>query len=67
MARGGFYGPETPHHAYECAESYMRTVPGFIGIRDPEVIVAEGIAIGPGQRGASVGAALEQVATLETA
>jgi FMN-dependent NADH-azoreductase len=67
VARGGFYGPGTPHHAYEHAESYMRAVLGFIGIHDPEVVVAEGIAIGPEQRGASVKLAMEQIATLKAA
>lgn len=67
VARGGFYGPGTPHHAYEHAESYMRTVLGFIGIRDPEVVVAEGIAIGPEQRAASVKGAMERIATLRAA
>jgi FMN-dependent NADH-azoreductase len=67
VARGGFYGPGTPHQAYEHAESYMRTVLGFIGIHDPEVVVAEGIAIGPEQRGASVKAAMERIATLKAA
>jgi FMN-dependent NADH-azoreductase len=67
VARGGFYGPGTPHQAYEHAESYMRTVLGFVGIHDPEVVVAEGIATGPEQRGASVESAMEQIATLKAA
>ena len=64
IARGGLYGPETPHHAYEHAETYLRTVFGFIGIYDPEVIVAEGLAIGPEHREASVKAALAQIASI---
>ena len=67
VARGGFYGPGTPHHAYEHAESFLRTVLGFIGIHDPGVVVAEDIAIGPEQRGASVRAAMERIATLKAA
>lgn len=64
VARGGFYGPGTPHQAFEHAENYMRAVLGFIGITDPEVIVAEGIALGPEQREASLKAALDQIAAL---
>lgn len=67
VARGGFYGPGTPHQAYEHAESYMRTVLGFIGIGDPEVIVAEGIAIGPEQREASVKKALDDIKAVKPA
>ena len=64
IARGGFYGPGTPHQAFEHAETYLRTVFGFIGITDPEVIVAEGIAMGPAQRETSLKAALDAVAKL---
>ena len=67
VSRGGFYGPGTPNQAYEHAESYMRTVLGFVGIPDPEVIVAEGIAVGPEQRTAAVAAAMERIASLRTA
>ena len=67
VARGGFYGPGTPHQAFEHAETYLRSVFGFMGITAPEVIVAEGIAVGPAQREASVSAALEGVAALKAA
>ena len=67
IARGGFYGPGTPHQAFEHAETYLRTVFGFIGITNPEVIVAEGIAIGPEQREKSVKKALDEVAALKAA
>ena len=67
IARGGFYGPGTPHQSFEHAESYMRTVLGFIGITTPEVIVAEGIAIGPEQREAALKGALAEIAELKTA
>ncbi len=67
IARGGVYSPGSPHQAYEHAESYLRTVFGFMGITDLEVIVAEGIALGPEQREASVKAALEAVKALKPA
>jgi FMN-dependent NADH-azoreductase len=67
IARGGFYGPGTPIHSYEHAESYLRTVLGFIGIVNPEVVTAEGIAVGPDQREAALKSALDQVAALPLA
>lgn len=67
VARGGFYGPGTPHHAFEHAESYLRVAFGFIGVTDLEVVVAEGIALGPEQRETSTQAALQQIAALKSA
>lgn len=67
VARGGFYGPGTPFNAYEHAESYLRTVFGFMGIHDPEVIVAEGIAVGPEQRASAMKAADAEIALLQAA
>ncbi|MGE8131648.1 FMN-dependent NADH-azoreductase [Methylobacterium sp. NPDC080182] len=66
VARGGLYGPGTPHEAYEHAETYLRTVFGFIGITNPEVVVAEGIALGPQQREAALKSGLAAVAALPT-
>lgn len=67
VSRGGFYGPGTPHQSFEHAETYLRTVFGFIGITAPELVVAEGIALGPEQREKSVKAALAEIATLRAA
>ena len=67
VSRGGFYGPGTPHAAFEHAETYLRTVFGFIGVTKLEAVVAEGIALGPEQREKSVKAALETIATLKAA
>jgi FMN-dependent NADH-azoreductase len=67
VSRGGFYGPGTPHEKFEHAETYLRTVLGFIGIPNPEVIVAEGIALGPEQRETSVAKALSEIETLRAA
>lgn len=67
VARGGVYAPGSPHHAYEHAESYLKAVFGFMGITDLEVIVAEGIALGPEQRKSSVDGALQQIGTLKAA
>jgi FMN-dependent NADH-azoreductase len=50
LARGGMYGEGSPAAAMEHAETYLRGVLAFIGVTDPEFIVAEGIAFGPEQR-----------------
>ena len=57
-SRGGFYGPETPHHSYEHQTSYLRVVFGFMGITDVEVVEAEGIARGAEQRERALAGAL---------
>ena len=67
VARGGLYGPGAPHQAFEHAETYLRTVFGFIGITDLEVIVAEGIALGPDQRTAAIEKARTQIGGLKAA
>lgn len=67
VARGGIYSPGSPHESFEHAESYLRTVFGFMGVTDLEVIVAEGIALGPEQREASVKQALGKIETLKAA
>jgi FMN-dependent NADH-azoreductase len=58
VSRGGLYGPESPSAAAEHVETYLRTVLGFIGVADPEIIVAEGIKIGPEQRDKALEGAL---------
>jgi FMN-dependent NADH-azoreductase len=60
LARGGLYGAGSPAAALEHAETYLRGVLGFIGIADPEFIVAEGLALGEETRQAAVAAALER-------
>lgn len=67
IARGGLYGPGTPSQSFEHAETYLRSVFAFIGVANPEVIVAEGLALGAEPREAATKAALETVATLKAA
>ncbi|HEY8592424.1 MAG TPA: NAD(P)H-dependent oxidoreductase [Sphingomicrobium sp.] len=57
LARGGIYDEGSPSAPLEHLESYLRGVFGFIGI-DPEFVAADGLAIGPEQREASINAAL---------
>ncbi|KAB1072756.1 FMN-dependent NADH-azoreductase [Methylobacterium planeticum] len=67
IARGGFYGPGTPYAAAEHAETYLRAVLAFMGIANPEIIVAEGIAVGPEQRERALAGALEAAGALKAA
>jgi FMN-dependent NADH-azoreductase len=55
IARGGVYAAGTPFAPFEHAETYLRGVFGFLGITDLEVIVAEGVAVGPDVREAAGG------------
>jgi FMN-dependent NADH-azoreductase len=59
LARGGFYGSDSPAAALEHLESYLRGVFNFIGI-EPEFVVADGLARGPDQRERSISNALGQ-------
>ena len=45
LARGGIYA-EGPMKGYDFQEPYLRTVLGFIGMTDVEVIRIEGVAMG---------------------
>ena len=56
-----FYGMET---GASCAETYVRTALGFIGI-DPEAIVTEGIAGGEESRANAIASALDAVRQLD--
>lgn len=64
IARGGYYGEGAPTAAFEHGETYLRTVLGFIGIKNPEVVIAEGLAVGPEQRVAAISGAQQQIAAL---
>jgi FMN-dependent NADH-azoreductase len=46
------------------ASTLLRSLFGFIGIADPEFVVAEGLAYGPEQREAAIGSAMTRVAAL---
>jgi FMN-dependent NADH-azoreductase len=64
LSRGGFYGVGMPAAGHEHLESYLRAVFGFIGI-EPQVIIAEGIAMGPEFREKALLGATEAVGRLE--
>jgi FMN-dependent NADH-azoreductase len=67
ISRGGLYGPGAPAAVLEHLETYLRGVFGFIGVANPELIVAEGLMIGTEQRQQSMQRALQAAAALHAA
>jgi FMN-dependent NADH-azoreductase len=67
ISRGGFYGAGTPSAAAEHLETYLHSVFSFIGIANPEIIVAEGVQIGPEQREKALESALTAATRLQAA
>jgi FMN-dependent NADH-azoreductase len=63
LSRGGHYGPGSPAESLEHLETYLRGTFGFLGIT-PEFIAADGIALGPDARAASIEKALGSVSAL---
>src|SRR5580698_602086 len=64
VSRGGLYSAGMPAAAFEHVESYLRGVFGFLGVTDLDVVVAEGLGIGPEQRGKAIEGALQAVTQL---
>lgn len=64
MTRGGAFGGSSPFAAFEHAESYLRAVFGFIGVTSLEVIVAEGLMMGPEVSEPALSGALHAVSQL---
>jgi FMN-dependent NADH-azoreductase len=46
LGRGGMYA-DGPMKAMDYQETYLRAVLGFVGITDIEVVIIEGVAMGP--------------------
>lgn len=63
VARGGVYS-EGPMSGHNFQEPYLRTVLGFLGMTDVELIAVEGIAFGPEATEKAVDGALGKVAAL---
>ena len=63
LARGGFYDANSPAASLEHLETYLRGVFNFIGI-DPEFVAADGLAISPDHREASIKQALGETIRL---
>jgi FMN-dependent NADH-azoreductase len=66
ISRGGLYGANTPAAAGEHLETYLRWVFGFIGV-NPEIIIAEGLQLGPEHREKALAGALAEATGLQAA
>ncbi|MBP1849821.1 FMN-dependent NADH-azoreductase [Rhizobium halophytocola] len=66
LASGGVYS-SGPAAALDFAEPYLRSVLGFIGIKDVQVIRVEGIAMGPEAAEKAIAGALAQASELAKA
>jgi FMN-dependent NADH-azoreductase len=67
VSRGGYYGAGTPMAVAEHLETYLRWVFGFIGVKDPEFISADGIQVGPEHREKAVAGAVQAAGNLSAA
>ena len=67
ISRGGFYGPGAAAAAMEHLETYLRGIFAFIGVTNPEIIIAEGLQMGPEQRQKSMQQALHAATALKAA
>ncbi|MBR1173151.1 FMN-dependent NADH-azoreductase [Bradyrhizobium sp. KB893862 SZCCT0404] len=67
ISRGGYYGAGSPAAALEHLETYLRGIFGFMGITDPEFIIADGIQVGPEHREKSIASALQAATSLRAA
>ena len=63
LSSGGVYS-QGPFAAAEHLATYLTAVLGFLGIRDVEVVRAEGVAAGPEQDKAAMASAQERIGTL---
>lgn len=59
LARGGLYGEGSPSAPAEHAETYLRVIFDFIGVKNPEFVIAEGIALGAESRAKALAGALD--------
>ena len=60
-SRGGDYGPDSPAKALDLLEPYLRTVLGFIGIRDVSFVNAQPMDMGgPAMRELKIRRAAEE-------
>ena len=64
IARGSFYGPDTAAASAEHAESYLRSVFGFLGVTDLEFILAEGVSAGDENKAKAMASARDAVKQL---
>jgi FMN-dependent NADH-azoreductase len=67
ISRGGFYSAGTPAAVGEHLETYLRWVFGFIGIKNLELISADGVQVGPEHREKALASALQAATNLQAA
>jgi FMN-dependent NADH-azoreductase len=67
ISRGGFYGAGTAAAVGEHLETYLRFVFGFIGVKNPEFIFADGVQVGPEHREKALADALQAATELRAA
>jgi FMN-dependent NADH-azoreductase len=63
-SRGGQYGPGSPYEAADFQEKYLKLFFGFLGIKEVEVVRAEGVGR-PDVREAAIASAKQQIAELK--
>lgn len=63
-ARGGVYSTSEGGRAMDFQEDYLKTVLGFMGMKDVTIVRAEGVGMGPEARAKAIAAAKEQIAGL---
>ena len=63
LSRGGLYTEGGPMRGHEHAETYLRTVLGFIGIT-PQFVIAEGMLLGTEQHATAIARAEHSIAAL---
>ncbi|UWU80615.1 FMN-dependent NADH-azoreductase [Bradyrhizobium huanghuaihaiense] len=67
ISRGGYYGAGSPAASLEHLETYLRGVLAFMGITNPEFIIADGIQVGPDHREKALAGALQAATSLQAA
>lgn len=63
-ARGGFYSTSEGGRLLDFQEDYLRTLLGFIGITDVQIVRAEGIALGEEAKAQAIAAAETAIGAL---
>jgi FMN-dependent NADH-azoreductase len=63
-SKGGLYDPDMPNAEREHQESHLVSILNFFGIKDIEIIRAQGVNISPAHADQAVAAALEQIAEI---
>lgn len=67
LAKGGVYTAGSSWGPLDHAEGYLRSVFGFIGVTNLDIIVAEGLALGEDRRAAALAGAIERAGAVASA